>query len=178
MEIILKNSIIRSFKIDDAPSLAYFANNKNIWLQVRDAFPHPYSDKDAELFIETTLKQKPECAFAITVNTRAVGVIGLHLQNDIERFSAEIGYWLGEEYWGRGVLTEALKAVTEFGFEEFNLNRVFALPFARNVGSVLVLEKTGFNMEGRLIKSAFKDGQFEDQFLYAYLKGESLEDEK
>ncbi len=170
MEIVLNNCTIRSFKQEDALSMAYHANSKNIWLQLRDTIPYPYKQKDGDFFIDLVLKQKPERNFAISVDDKAVGAIGIVLQQDIERFSAEIGYWLGEDYWGQGIATAALKAVTQYSIEEFNLNRLFALPFTKNKGSVRVLEKAGYVLEGRLRNSAFKNDHFEDQFLYAFLK--------
>ncbi len=170
MEINLINCTVRSFKIDDAPSLAFHANNKKIWLQLRDIFPYPYSEKDAEFFIDLSLKQKPERTFTIAVEDKAVGAIGLVLQQDIERFSAEIGYWLAEKYWGLGIISEALKAVTKFSMNAFKLNRLYALPFANNAGSARVLENAGYVLEGRLRESAYKNDRFEDQFIYAYLK--------
>jgi RimJ/RimL family protein N-acetyltransferase len=171
MEIRLENCTIRSFKINDAPSLAHHANNKNIWLQLRDVFPHTYSEKDANFFIELCLKQNPQRNFAITINDEAVGAIGFTLQQDIERFSAEIGYWLSEKYWGKGITTNVLREMIKYGFETYKLNRIFALPLAKNEGSLRVLEKAGFEREGLLKQSAFKNNRFEDQFIYACLRG-------
>ena len=99
----------------------------------------------------------------------AVGSIGFRLQTDVERFSAEVGYWLGEEFWGRGVGTAALKAVTKYAIRAHSLNRIFALPFEGNIASMRVLEKAGYIKECQLRKSAYKNGQFVDQILYAYI---------
>lgn len=99
----------------------------------------------------------------------AVGSIGFRLQTDVERFSAEVGYWLGEEFWGRGVGTAALKAVTKYAIRAHSLNRIFALPFEGNIASMRVLEKAGYIRECQLRKSAYKNGQFVDQILYAYI---------
>jgi RimJ/RimL family protein N-acetyltransferase len=111
----------------------------------------------------------PECNFAMAVEGLAVGGIGLHLQGDVERVSAEIGYWLGESFWGRGIATEALGAVTRYGIETYHLTRVFALPFAHNTASCRVLEKAGYRLEGRLRRSAIKDGQIVDQLQYGFV---------
>ncbi len=170
MEIRLENCTIRSFKINDARSLAHHANNKNIWLQLRDVFPHPYSEKDAELFIELCLNQNPQRNFSITINDESVGAIGFTLQQGNERFSAEIGYWLSEKYWGKGITTNVLGEMIKYGLETYNLNRIFALPLAKNEGSLRVLEKAGFEREGLLKQSAFKNNRFEDQFIYARLR--------
>jgi RimJ/RimL family protein N-acetyltransferase len=109
----------------------------------------------------------PETSFAIDVGGEAVGGIGLVLMNDVERCSAEVGYWLGEQYWGRGITTAALTALTEYAFKKLNLTRVFALPFTRNDASIRVLAKAGYTCEGCLRRSAVKDGVVLDQFMFA-----------
>jgi ribosomal-protein-alanine N-acetyltransferase len=110
-----------------------------------------------------------ETAFAIAVDDQAIGGIGFFPQHDVERVSAEIGYWVGEPFWGRGIATEALKAMTVFAIERHDLKRVFAVPFASNVASCRVLEKAGYALEGRLRHSAIKDGALQDQCQYAYV---------
>lgn len=169
MKLELKNCIVRSYQRDDAESLASHANNRAIWKNLRDGFPHPYSVENGKAFIEHALSMTPETNFAICVEGNAVGGIGFVLHSDIERISAEIGYWLGEPYWGRGIVTEALIAVTDYAIKTHYLRRVFAVPFAHNRGSARVLEKAGYTLEGRMRHSAFKDGQVIDQLLYAYV---------
>jgi RimJ/RimL family protein N-acetyltransferase len=154
-------------------SLVDQANNRLIWLNLRDRFPHPYTTWHARSFIRRARSSVPETAFAIAVDGAAIGGIGFVLQQDVERVSAEIGYWLGEAYWGRGITTEALAAVTRHAIEQHGLTRIFALPFARNVASCRVLEKAGFALEGRLRKSAIKDGAVLDQLQYAFVVDES-----
>ena len=132
MRMELAKCEIRSWRPEDASSIAEHANNRNIWLNVRDRFPHPYTLEDAEVYLKGVVGQEPEIQFAIAVNDRAVGGIGLVLQDDIERISAEIGYWLSERLWNRGILTEALRAVTERLFAQMPLHRIFALPMAEN----------------------------------------------
>lgn len=169
MRLRLERCEVRSFAPSDAASLARHANNRKIWINVRDAFPHPYALADAEEFIRASRSLDPETRFAIAVDGAAVGAIGLILHDDVERVSAEIGYWLGEPYWGRGITTEALRATTRWAVREHRLTRVYALPYAWNPASCRVLEKAGYELEARMRRSAIKDGQVVDQFLYAYV---------
>ncbi len=159
--------VIRSWQQQDERTLPYHANNKAIWLNVRDRFPHPYTSADAHQWIESMVGACPETSFAITVGGEAVGGIGLELHDDIERCAAEVGYWIGQTYWGRGIVTEALKAFTQYAFGAFELSRLYALPFAHNRGSCRVLEKAGYQCEGIMRQSAIKDGKIVDQALYA-----------
>jgi ribosomal-protein-alanine N-acetyltransferase len=158
---------IRSWLSDDEESLPVHANNRQIWINLRDRFPHPYTRADAQCWLEHVTAATPETSFAIDVNGEAVGGIALVLGDDVERCSAEIGYWLGERYWGRGIATAALKALTDYAFKNLDLTRVFAVPFAHNDASIRVLEKAGYIREGCLRRSAIKDGAVLDQFMYA-----------
>jgi [ribosomal protein S5]-alanine N-acetyltransferase len=169
MELELPHCTVRSYRMNDAVSLALHANNRKIWLNLRDGFPHPYAVEDANVFISRALEMQPEVNFAICVDDIAVGGIGFVLHTDIERISAEIGYWLGEPFWGRGIVTEALTALTAYAIQTHNLRRVFAVPFAHNKGSARVLEKAGFQLEGCMRNSAIKDGKVLDQLLYAFV---------
>lgn len=155
--------------MDDVESLVRYANNRNIWLNLRDRFPHPYTRRDGREFIRQTRDTRPETAFAIAVSGEAAGGIGFMLQSDVDRASAEIGYWLGEPLWGRGITTEALVAVTRYAIETHGLTRLYALPFAWNAPSCRVLEKAGYVLEGRLRRSAIKDGRVTDQLQYAFI---------
>ena len=171
LKLKLKSCIVRSWRKDDAEAVAKHANNRRIWENLRDMFPHPYHLKDAAAFIDTALKMDPETYLCIaSLSDEAIGSIGFVPNNDVERFSAEIGYWLSEDYWGQGILTEALKATTEWAMEIYGFNRLYAQPFEGNVGSVRVLEKAGYVFEGCLKKGAFKDGRFVDKLLYAHVK--------
>ena len=169
MNIPLKHCTVRSYRVDDAASLAKYANNRNIWKNLRDGFPHPYSIENAKAFIQKAVSAEPETMYAICVDDAAVGGIGFTLHSDIERLSAEIGYWLGDFFWGRGIVTEALKAVTRHAARTHSLSRIYAVPFESNPASHRVLEKAGYQFEGRMRKSAIKDGKIVDQFLYAYI---------
>jgi [ribosomal protein S5]-alanine N-acetyltransferase len=160
---------IRSWQLADVPSLVEHANNRKIWSNLRDRFPSPYRRADGEAFVRAARKMVPETFFAIAVDGTAVGGIGFVMQQDVERISAEVGYWLGESYWGRGIVTEALVAVTRHAFEHHELTRLFALPFANNTASCRVLEKAGYVLEARLRRSAIKDGVILDQLQYAFI---------
>lgn len=169
MVIQLSRCDVRSYEARDVDSIVEHANNREIWLNLRDRFPHPYRRSDAQTFIRASRRMTPECNFAIAVDGKAVGGIGFHLQGDVERVSAEIGYWLGQPFWGRGITTEALVALTKYVITTHSLTRVFALPFAFNTASCRVLEKAGYVLEARLRRSAIKDGRIVDQMQYAFI---------
>jgi [ribosomal protein S5]-alanine N-acetyltransferase len=169
MRFVLQHCEVRSFEPGDAPSLARHANNRAIWRNLRDVFPHPYAESDAVAFIARTQAQRPERDFAIAVEGAAVGAVGLKLHEDVERVSAELGYWLGEEFWGRGITTEAVRALTRHGVEALGLTRIYALPFEWNAVSCRVLEKAGYLLEARLRRAAVKEGRVIDQFQYAFV---------
>ena len=160
---------VRSWQASDVDSLVAHANNRKIWMNLRDAFPHPYTRHDAREFIRVIRAREPETTFAIAVNGAAVGSIGFVMHADVERVSAEIGYWLAEPFWGRGITTDALKGVTEHAIATYGLTRIYALPFAWNTASCRVLEKAGYTLEARLRCSAIKDGRLTDQLQYAFI---------
>jgi RimJ/RimL family protein N-acetyltransferase len=161
--------IIRDWLMGDAPSIAKYANNKKIWLNLRDAFPHPYSLKDAEHFISRVLKSNPKTIFAIATQKEAIGSIGLMIGKDVHRYTAELGYWLAEPFWGDGIMTQAVKKIIYHGTKVLKLHRIFAEPYTTNSASVRVLEKAGFNFEGVLRSNVFKDGKILDQYMYSYV---------
>jgi [ribosomal protein S5]-alanine N-acetyltransferase len=169
MRLTLQRSEVRSWHAADLDALVRYANNRKIWINLRDRFPYPYGHADGRRFIRAARKMDPETFFAIAVEGEAVGGIGYVLQQDVERVSAEVGYWLGEPFWGRGIVTEALVAITRYAVEQHGLTRVFAVPFAYNTGSCRVLEKAGYVLEARLQRSAIKDGVVVDQLQYAHL---------
>ncbi len=169
MQLILETCSVRSWRRSDVESLVRSADNRNIWINLRDAFPHPYTRRDARDYLRG-LRQRPvETMFAIAVGEEAVGGIGFVLHGDVERVSAEIGYWLAEPFWGRGIATEALTAITAHAVATHGLTRIYAVPFAWNTASCRVLEKAGYMLEARLRNSAIKDGQLTDQMQYAYI---------
>jgi RimJ/RimL family protein N-acetyltransferase len=167
MELVLASSVVRSWTWQDRDSIVHHANNRNVWINLRDRFPHPYTSKDARNWLDMVIGSKPETNFAIAVNDNAVGGIGFSIQPDVGYRSAEIGYWLGQEFWGRGISTEALIAVSDYAFANHDLCRLFAHVFEWNSASARVLEKAGYRFEGRLRKSVTKDKQTIDQLMYA-----------
>lgn len=139
-------------------------------MHLRDRFPYPYESEHARAFLGWIARQPSPTVWAIAVDGEAAGGIGIELHTDVERVSAEIGYWLGESVWGRGIATEALKAVTAEAFKRFDITRLYALPFADHAASVRVLEKAGYVREGHLRRSAIKNGRIRDQLLFAAYK--------
>ena len=170
MELQTDRCLLRPFRPADAASVARHADNRKVWLNLRDLFPHPYTVADAEAYIARVAGDAPPTRFAIDVAGEAVGSVGLELGSDIERRSAEIGYWLGEVHWGRGIVSAAVAAATAYAFRELDLLRVFAVPFARNPASARVLERAGYQREGTMRRSAVKDGEVLDQLLYAAIR--------
>lgn len=170
MELKLERCTIRNFREGDEPSLVRHANNRKIWRNLRDRFPHPYVLDDAIWWIQYANSTTPVTNFAIAVDGEAIGGIGLILEDDVYRRSAEIGYWLGEEFWGQGIASSAVQALTEYAFANFDICRIFAEVFEWNPGSMRVLEKAGYQFEGRLKKAVFKDGQIIDACIYAIVR--------
>lgn len=171
MEIRLQRCAVRSWRREDAGPLVRHANNLKIWRNVRDRFPHPYRREHAEEWIRTASALDPETQFAIAVDGEAVGAIGFEIGSDIHRRTAEIGFWVGEAYWGQGIATEAVRALTDHAFSSFDLVRIQAGVLEWNLASARVLEKAGYAREARLRRAAFKDGQVLDLILYAVVRG-------
>ena len=166
MQIDCGTCIVRPWERRDVAALVRHANHREIWLNLRDQFPHPYTVDDANAWVELTSAQEPPTNFAVVMQ-EAVGGIGFSLQNDIARVSAEIGYWLSSSHWNKGVMTAAVRAVTDYAFTRFSLTRVFAVPYATNIASQRVLEKVGYVREGVLRRSVIKNGAVLDQIVYA-----------
>jgi RimJ/RimL family protein N-acetyltransferase len=161
---------LRSFQQSDAARLAFLANNKKIWINLRDGFPYPYSLKDAGLFIDNCLKMKPQTVFAILFDEDLCGSIGLFKKEDVYRKSAEIGYWIGEPYWGRGIASLAVEKIVEFGFAELDINRIFTGIYDYNIASQKVLLKNGFTKEAVFEKAVYKNGKFVDEIRFSLIK--------
>ncbi|MGE3275787.1 MAG: GNAT family N-acetyltransferase [Vicinamibacterales bacterium] len=159
--------MVRPWTAADLEPLVRHANNPRVAIHLRDRFPHPYRRQDGQRFLTAVLRAARPTVWCIEVDGQAAGGIGIELRDDVERVSAEIGYWLGEACWGRGVTTAALVAVTDEAFRMFDLRRLFAVPFAENAASVRVLEKAGYVLEGHMRQSAVKDGRLLDQLMYA-----------
>ena len=170
LRLVLERCLVRSWKLSDVDPVARHADNRNVWRNLRDRFPHPYTRANAEEWIRVAMAQLPERHFAIVVDGEAAGAIGIELRSDVYRRTAEIGYWLGEACWGRGIATEALRALSDWALAHFDLCRLYAKVFEWNPASMRVLEKAGYLCEGRLRLSVTKDGQTIDEVLYALVR--------
>ena len=168
--IDLGNIILRNWQIGDIKSLAKNANNKKIWDNLRDQFPYPYTELAAKQWIEIANQDKPLTNFAIVYKNNAVGGIGIIKQTDVFRKNAEIGYWLGEKYWNKGFSTKAVKAMINYTFSNFDVERIFANVFESNIGSIRVLEKCGFTQEAFLKNSVIKNNKIQNCYIYSILK--------
>lgn len=163
---------IRTWRLSDAPELAQSIGNPAVQQNLRDGIPYPYTEEDARTFIREMLGADPNetFAFAITAEDRAVGSIGIYRQGNIHRQTAELGYYIAQPFWGRGIGTRAVQLACSYVFEHTDILRIFAEPFAYNAASCRVLEKAGFTLEGVLRKNAVKDGRVLDMKLYALVR--------
>jgi [ribosomal protein S5]-alanine N-acetyltransferase len=161
---------IRSYQMNDQDAIVRYANNRNVSINLRDSFPFPYTAADGIAWLDGVLHQAVETQFAIASQRELIGGIGLILQSDISHRSAELGYWLGEPFWGKGIATAAVEALTDWGFRELGLLRVYAHVFESNPASLRVLEKAGFSYEGRLRRHVVKEGRVMDMLLYAVVR--------
>lgn len=171
--VLEENAVrLRPFRMDDAGALAALANNKKIWDNVRDSLPYPYSRRDAEYFINLQRKEKIPATFAIEYNGNIAGVIGLVRQSDVYRLTAELGYWLGEPFWNKGICTKAVALIVRYGFEKIGLQRIYANVFDFNKASQRVLEKAGFELECISKKAAVKNGVICSEYKYSIIAGD------
>lgn len=171
MEIIFEGIVLRPWSIGDAGQLAVIADNKKIADNLRDGFPFPYSLKDAKNWLNIILPENyPPRFFAITIDKKLVGSIGIVTKTDIYRKNFEIGYFLAEEQWGKGIATQAIKAATSYAFKDFDIVRVYAEPFSDNIGSRRALEKAGFTLEATLRRNVIKNDIIKDSCIYSVLK--------
>lgn len=161
---------LRPWHINDAEELANIANNKNIAQFMADVFPHPYTIENAKTFIAFATSNPSSKIFAIIVDGKPIGSIGLHLQTDILRKNAEIGYWLSELYWGKGIIAKAIPQIVDYGFSNMDIVRIFARIFGTNIASQKVVEKCGFMLEGKYEKTIFKNGDYLNELIYAIRK--------
>ncbi len=158
--------ILRKLTFSDKVILAELLNNKKIWDNLRNRIPYPYQEKDAENFINLINNDNLQHVFAIEYDENFCGVIGLEVQKDVYEKSAELGYWIGEPFWGKGIATESVKLITEIGFNTLNLLRIYAGVFEFNIASMKVLEKNVFLKEGVFRKAIFKNGKIFDEHRY------------
>lgn len=171
---------IRPWRLEDAEHIAAMLNDPQVLDNLRDGLPYPYTPADAREYITSMLEADPEkvFAFAIVVEDKAVGSIGVFRQENIHFRTAELGYYIGRPYWGRGVMTSAVRQTVEYVFQHSDILKVFAEPFAKNAASCRVLEKAGFTLEGVLRSHAVKHGEILDMKLYARLKHETVSEDK
>lgn len=164
------NFTLRPWTDKDLDSLVKYANNLSISKNMTNKFPHPYTIESGKSFLRMATQGSPTHIFAIDINGEAVGGIGLHPQDDIHCKNAELGYWLGEPFWGQGIISQAIPQMLNYGFKTFDITRIFARPYNTNIGSQKVLEKAGFKLEATIENSLFKNGEYLDELIYAVRK--------
>lgn len=163
-------TVIRQWKNEDLQELVSQANNINVWNNLRNYFPHPYTEEHGKAWLEKVVDALPAINMAIEADGKLAGGIGLILNGDVYIKSAEIGYWLGEQYWGKGIATEAVRQMTEYAFYYFDLVRLYAEVFETNKASMRVLEKNGYYLEGVRRKAVFKNNVLMDDYIWVKLK--------
>lgn len=164
---------LRTFNPTDRDTLAELANNARIAANMTNQFPHPFETKHAEAFIQRAMESPTSHMRAIALNGRLIGGVGLHMHDDVHGMNAEVGYWLGEAYWGNGYATEAVRLHVAWGWKHLNVNRLFGRVFSSNPASAKVLEKNGFVHEGTMRQAVFKNGVFCDEHIYSQLRSEA-----
>lgn len=167
---------LRQLSMTDKTSLAALANNKNVWDNLRGYMPYPYHEKDAVTFIRFTANENPPLNLGIEYRDELCGVIGLTPQHDVYKLSAEMGYWIGEPFWKRGIATTAVGLMTDYGFHRLNFIRIYAGVFEYNAASMRVLEKNGFRLEGISRCSILKNGRIWDEHRYANIRADHSPD--
>lgn len=170
MPLVLERCTVRPWRLEDAAALPKHANNRRVWLGLRDRFPHPYTVEDAKEFLRGATVAQPSLNFCIEIAGEVSGGIGIRIGSDVHRHVAELGYWLGEIFWGHGIMSETVGVFSDYCFETFALHRLHAELHANNPASARVLEKNGFAFEGRLKSNVYKDGQILDSLVYARIK--------
>ncbi len=168
-----KNLSYRAFKKSDAQALSKIANNETIALFLRDNFPYPYTLEDAKKFINNLGKHPAAQVWGVFLEQTLLGAVGIFRKNDVMKYSAEIGYWLGEEYWNQGICTQMLMECIPSIFLSTDLERIYAIVFQKNHASVKVLEKVGFTYEGNLRKAIHKNGEFQNASVWSILREEA-----
>ncbi len=171
MEMQGNGFCLRPWRYGDEPSLVRYANNRRIWLNLTDQFPHPYTAAHGRRWIGLCQEEpRRSTMFAIEVEGAAAGGIGFEACTGVHRRTALIGYWLGEPFWGRGIATEAVRLVSAYAFDRFDLVRLQAEVFEWNAASARVLEKAGYTLEGRLRRHCVKNGHVVDELVYGLVK--------
>lgn len=165
---------IRKWKLSDAKDLATVLSDKKVQDNLRDGLPYPYTEQDGKAYISSMLDANENDVFAFAVETdgKAIGCISAVRQGNIHRQTAELGYYIAKEYWGKGIMTDAVNQLCDYIFTHTDIIRIYAEPFDSNIGSCRVLEKAGFKCEGTLRKNAVKNGKLLDMKMYSKLKNE------
>jgi RimJ/RimL family protein N-acetyltransferase len=159
---------LRPFVPEDLPALLKHGNDPLVAANMSDGFPHPYTEAAGLAFLQNAINDCPPLRRCIAVDDECVGAIGLHSRQDLWRRNMELGYWLGREHWGKGIMSEAIAQMVKLGFATFpEVTRIFASPFGRNIGSQRALEKAGFTLEGKFVGTLIKNGELEDELIYA-----------
>jgi [ribosomal protein S5]-alanine N-acetyltransferase len=175
MEINCKEFKLRSLLLDDAENIARNANNRKIWINLRDAFPFPYTLENAKHYINMSVKQYPQYYFGIEVDGEIVGMIAVIPGSDVYIISGEIGYWLAERYWNKGIMTKAIRAILDYGFNKLGLLRIHTGVFGYNTASMKVLEKNGFKKDGIFKNAVKKDGVITDEHRYSIVREDYIQ---
>ncbi|MDP4094994.1 MAG: GNAT family protein [Bacillota bacterium] len=171
MRIVADGFVLREWQDSDAERLADIADNKKIYDNLRDGFPHPYSLEDAKRYISfVKSNSSSSLILAIEIDGLIAGNIGAFFKDDVYRKNVEIGYFLAEEYWGKGIISMAIRELSKYVFDNYDIIRIYAEPFARNTGSRRALEKAGFSPEALMRCNVIKNGIIEDSCIYALLK--------
>lgn len=175
-DLCIGNVVLRKLNPSDKYDIARLADNKNVWNNLTDLMPNPYSVEDAVSFIKLATNSELNSIFGIEYDSDLCGIIGLHRQTDVYRLSAEIGYWLGEPYWNKGIASSAIRLTVVYGFQTLGLERIYAAVYDFNKASQKVLEKAGFTFEGRSRKSVIKNGILLDDLRYSIIRDDITED--
>ncbi len=166
----MKNNILlRNWQREDAQQLAAIANSKNVWNYVRDSFPSPYTVLDAIQWIEKEKAANPAVNFAVMLNGKVAGSAGIILHEDVYRCTIEIGYFIGEDFRGKGVATKAIELLVQYIQQQFNPPRILARVFDYNIASMKVLQKNGFYLEGIQQKAAIKNNKLCNVYIWVKL---------
>ncbi len=161
---------IRTWTLEDLPNLVLYANNINVWNNMRNYFPYPYTEEIGKAWLEETVKAVPIVNLAIDLDGQAIGGIGLILNSDVYVMSAELSYWIGEPYWGQGITTEAVRQMVEYTFCYYDVVRLYSEVFETNKSSMRVLEKNGFYLEGVRRKAVLKNSVLMDDYIWVKLR--------
>jgi ribosomal-protein-alanine N-acetyltransferase len=171
MELVGPRLVLRPWHRGDEAALVRHANNRSVWRNLTDRFPHPYTAADARAWVrQCAMREGPPCHLAMTLEGQAIGGTGFERLTDLSRLTAEIGYWLGETHWGNGYATEALTLTTMYAFSQFDFVRLQAGVLGWNPRSRRVLEKAGYRLEAQLRNAVYKDGQVVDSWMYVRLR--------